>query len=502
MDKEVLLEVRGINKSFSTTKALKSVDIKVYRGEVRGLIGENGSGKSTLSGVIFGTVRKDEGEMFINGEPYAPTSPLDAGKNKVSMIVQEMGTIPGITVAANLFLGREDMFAHCGIVNVAQMRKMAKACLQRIGVDDIAPECLVDSLSFEDRKMVEIAKAMDIDPEILIVDETTTALSQKGREILYKVIGKIKQNNGSAIFISHDLDEMVMYCDSLTVMRDGNVVDTVDAKKVTQHEIKQLMVGREISDEFYRADFCPDYEDEVVLKVENLAMTGVVSDFNLDLHKGEILGIGGLTDCGMHEIGKLIFGLLKPDCGGAYYTGNNKRVELKNPSICIENKIGYMSKNRDTEALMLISSIKDNICLPSLDKIKRNEWISHRAQRDLAKEFASQMNVKMRDIDQYCLYLSGGNKQKVVIAKWLSNDTNIFIMDCPTRGIDVGVKAAIYKMMEGLKKQGASIIMISEELPELIGMSDRLMVLKNGKVNKVFDRSRELTEKEVIQYMI
>lgn len=300
MNNECLLETKGIYKSFGPTRALVDVSIQVRRGEVRGLIGENGSGKSTLSSIIAGAQTPDEGQMFLRGEPYQPKGNVDAQKKGVSMIIQEMGTIPGITVASNIFLGNLGRFSKNGILSITKMNRAAKEILEEIGAPEIDPSMMIDYLNFEDRKIVEIARAMYTNPDVLIIDETTTALAQKGRTILYRIIDKMHRENKAVLFISHDLDELMKVCNNITVLRDGNLIDTLTKEEMTIDRMRKLMVGREIKGNYYRSDYDGSYSDEVVLELKQITTGDILENVSLQLHKGEILGIGGLADCGMH----------------------------------------------------------------------------------------------------------------------------------------------------------------------------------------------------------
>jgi ABC-type sugar transport system, ATPase component len=497
-----MLRVEGICKSYSITKALSDVSLSIYPGEVRGLIGENGSGKSTLAGVISGHVWPDSGSMSLRGLPYRPSNPVEATDLRIGMVVQEMATIGELTVAENIFLGRETLFRRkTGIVDTRGMNEAAARILARIGIESIEPASVARDLGFEDRKMVEIARSMHTEPDLLIVDETTTALSQAGREILYRIMDRLRSEGKTVVFISHDLDEVVSRCDSISVMRDGKYIDTLRTADCTHRQIRQLMVGREIGDTYYREDFEPPRTSELALECEGLE-TAALRNVSLKLHKGEILGIAGLTDCGMHEIGKAAFGLVKLGAGSVHAWSAGRKVDIRRPKTAIAAKIGYVSKNRDIEALMLLSSIRDNIVLPSLGMLERAFLVSPRAEKRFAKKCAQAMQVKMRDINQYASQLSGGNKQKVVLSKWLGNGSDVLILDCPTRGIDIGVKASIYKLMQELRAEGKAILMISEELPEVIGMSDRVLVMKDGAIAREFARSPELSESDIISYMI
>ncbi len=498
MEKQILLQTNEIVKEFGPTVALNHVSFTLEAGVIHGLIGENGSGKSTLASIIAGAQQADGGTMALWGEEYRPQSAIEASTKKVCMIVQEQGTFSSVTVAANIFIGKETLFTKKGIIDLKKMYAAAKEILGETGAGHIDERAYTASLSFEDRKLIEIARAMYARPDILIVDETTTALSKNGRDILYKLINRIREQGKSVIFISHDIEEVMEICDKVAVLRDGVYVETLAKEGFSESRIKTLMVGREVEGHFYRADYDSTWKDEVLLRLENVTGHGV-SGVSLEVHEGEILGIGGLTDCGMHALGKIAFGLKPPDLGHVVYRG---REEILSAGGAMKCRIGYISKNRDRESLMTASSIKDNICLPSLSKLKKGGLITGRSERSFARKWAEVLSVKMNNIDQYVMYLSGGNKQKVALAKWLGFEAETFILDCPTRGIDIGVKQAIYELMMELKQKGCAILMISEELPELIGMCDRIVIMKKGSVSGEFARSEALSENELIHHMI
>lgn len=497
---ESVLRCKGICKTFGVTHALVNVDFEVRRGEIRGLIGENGSGKSTLTSIVAGVQPYDEGkgEMTLMGEPYKPKSMVDAQRRGVSMVVQEMATIPGISVAANIFVGKEKLFMKGPFLNVRKMNVEAKKVLEEIGAGHIRPDAMIDSLDFEDRKIVEIARAMYDKPEIFIVDEATTALSQRGRDIIYTISKKLAAENRSVVMISHDLDELMTICNAITVLRDGVLIDTMTEDEMDIHRMRLCMVGREIADNYYRSDYDGSYDAEVVLKATNVTL-GALENFSFELHKGEILGIGGLSESGIHEVGRAAFGC-EPLITGTVVT--NDGVRITNPRNAIANGIAYVSKNRDVEAIILNESIKNNIVLPSIPQLEKGVFITPASERALAEKEIERMSVKCENEDQQVNQLSGGNKQKVVFAKWLGNNSEVLVLDCPTRGIDIGVKASMYQLMYQLKKQGKSMIMISEELPEVIGMSDRILIIKDGQLVKEFTRSESLSEADIIQYMI
>ena len=489
---------KGICKSFGPIHALVDFDITIPAGEIRGLVGENGSGKSTFSSIAAGMQKWDEGKMYLDGEEYSPADTVDAMSKGVSMVVQEQGTISKISIAANIFFGKESMFVRHGVLNVRKMNQAAKKALESIGVTNINPADMIDTLSFEDRKLVELARALYVRPKIWVVDETTTALSVSGREILYRLMNEVKEQGGSVIFISHDIDEIMDKCDSLTILRDGVLTGNLKKEEFSADTIRQLMIGRELSGHYYREDMGEELNPEVVLEAKEVS-TEMLKQVSIQLHKSEILGVGGLSDCGMHEFGKVLYGLIKPMSGEVFLHEGEK---VKNASWAVGHGIGYVSKNRDTESMMPICSIQDNICLPSLKNLKKYGPISPKAQKTHAETWAKRMEVKADSVATFCNTLSGGNKQKVVLAKWLGKGADILILDCPTRGIDVGTKAAIYQLIEQLKAEGKSIVLISEELQELIGMSDRIVLMKDGAVSGEFYRRDGLSEAKLIQKMV
>lgn len=500
MENEILFRAENINKSFGPTHAVADFSMEVAPGEIRGLIGENGSGKSTFSSIVVGLQKPDSGKLYFQGKEYSPANTEAAAQAGVSLIVQEIGTIASITAAANIFINKEKRFAKRGFMDYNQMNQEARKILDKIGGEHIDPTALTGKLNLEDRKLIEIAKAMYSEPKLLIIDETSNALTTHGREILYQNINAVRDSGGSVLFITHDLDELISICDSVTIMRDGHYISTLRGEEMKLKEMKELMVGREISNNFYRSDTKPSYnEDKVVLEAKDLHSIEV-NGVDITLHEGEILGIGGLAESGMHELGRLLFGLEKRDSGEIIVTKTGDKINA--PRDAIRNSIGYMSKNRDTEALLLRFSITDNIALPSLDRIKKHHVVLKKNEQKLADTWAKNLSIKMRGLNDLCTKLSGGNKQKVVLGKWLGNDSHILIMDCPTRGIDIGVKEAIYRLMEELKSQGKAMIMISEELPELIGMSDTILIMKDGVVTHKVSRSEDVKEQTVIQYMI
>ncbi len=498
---ELIFEAKKLCKNFGPTVALNNVDFKVYRGQITGLIGENGSGKSTITSIAAGMQPATSGEMFFKGQPHKPSSMIEGAKLGIGMIVQEQGTISGISVAQNIFLGEEGKFRTMGLVSAAKMDAEAKKAMEAIGYTGVDPATPIDALNLQDRKLVEIAKVVYNNPEMIVVDETTTALSQSGREIVYNLMKKMRDEDKAVVFISHDLEELIEVCDTLTVLRDGVLITTLDKDEMDPDNIKKFMVGREMKGDYYRSDYGEETGSEVVLKAEQVTSgSGALMNFSMDVYKGEILGIGGLSHCGMHELGKVLFGDEKLLTGKVTHVPTGEAIVA--PMQAMKHGLGYVSKDRDRESLVLTATIKDNIISASYDKITQKGMLKPGKVKKFVNEQVDSLSIKCASVDQDVQYLSGGNKQKVVFGKWMGRNCDILILDCPTRGVDIGVKAAMYQLIYQMKKAGKTIIMISEELPELIGMSDRLIILKNGKFAGEFKRSPQLSENEIIEVMI
>lgn len=527
MEKTLFIQTVGLTKKFGDVVAVDNVDMDVFKGEIRGLIGENGSGKSTISSMISGIHTITSGKIMLDGNEFRPSGALDARNHKISMIVQEMGTIDGLTVAENIFLGEEGKFGKAGFVNRAKMNAEAAKALAKIGLERIRPEDSINAYSFEDRKLVEIARAVYYDPELFIVDETTTALSQDGRDIIHSLMRQMRDTGKAVLFISHDLPELMEICDALTVLRDGKLIATIERKDFDEDKIKQTMVGRVIEGNYYRSDYDFSCSNEVMLEVKDVE-AGLLKDLNVTVHAGEIVGIGGLSGGGMHDVGKVMFGMLRLKKGEvtafapAKYTFKEKiqkslsaitkkPYDVEKPVVpykinsikhALQANIGYISKDRDKETLILQASIKDNLTLSALDELAVCGIITPWAEKKFAKKQVEGLRIKCSSMRQPVKELSGGNKQKVSFGKWIGKDSKILVFDSPTRGVDVGVKTTMYQLLYRLKKEGYAIVIISEELPELIGMSDRMLIVKDGEVTKEFTRSPELKESDVIGYMI
>ena len=422
-----LLVAEHIDKQFGITHAVNDVSLTIDAGEVRGLIGENGSGKSTFSQMLCGIYSIGGGSFTLDGQPLHPKNQVEANNAGVAIIVQEMGTLSGLTVAENIFFGHEEPFMHLGVKNTGAMNREAQRLLNEYGFGRIKASDMIDRYNFEDRKLVEIVKATYMKPKILVVDETTTALSQNGRQELYKIVDAIRADGRTVIFISHDLNEVMEHTDSISVLRDGEFVGTFRTADTSEDQLKRYMVGREIGSAYYRADYGEKVSDEA---------------------------------------------------------------------------IAYTSKNRDNESVIVNESIRNNIVLPSIEDLANHGILNNRKLTAFADKYAKDMQTKMTGVNQFVSDLSGGNKQKVVLARWLGKGSDILVLDSPTRGIDIGVKQAIYALMDDMRKQGKSIIMISEEIPELLGMADRIIVMKDGTISGEFMRDPALSEEDLIAKMV
>ncbi len=496
-EERLLLHADKIDKQFGITHAVDHVSLDFYHGEIHALIGENGSGKSTFTNMLTGIYSIGSGKFILDGKEVHPKNQVDANRHGISIIVQEIGTLSGLTVAENIFLGNEDEFIHNGIKNTSAMNKKAQELLDRYGLSRIRSSAVIDSYNFEDRKLIEIVKSTHFNPKIVVVDETTTALSQDGRDELFKVMNQVRDGGNCVIFISHDLEEVIERSDRISILRHGVYIDTVESKDVDQDDLKRLMVGRELGEHYYRTDYGEKISDEVVVDVKDVSVPGEIDHVSFQLHKGEILGIGGLSECGMHEVGKALFGASFDRTGSVTLADG---TQINDINTAINHSIAYASKDRDNESLLINDSIRDNVVLPSLRDM--GKILSGRKLHDFADRYATQMSTKMVNVDQFVSELSGGNKQKVVLARWIGKKSNILVLDSPTRGIDVKVKASIYALMDQMRKEGKSILMISEEIMELLGMSDRILIMKDGKINGEFLRSESLTDAELIAKMI
>lgn len=498
-----LLKIEHLYKSFGITHANNDISMTIMRGEIRSLAGENGSGKSTLTSIISGMQPFDEGRMILSGKDYKPSSPIDANNNKVAMVVQELGVITTMTGAMNIFLGKTDQFKTAGFINTGKMVKAAKEIFDRWNITPVPLDIPCAHLTMEQRKLVELARALYAEPDLLILDEITQSLSQDTRQVIYKLKDRFKAENRSMIIISHDLEETVEISDSITILRDGSVVATLEREEIDADNLKQLMVGRKIDGDYYRVDSSADYEDEVLLDVKGLSLAnGSLKDISFELHKGEILGVCGLSDAGIHTLGSALFGIYESRRIGSVRDVKSGQ-ELKTPQDMMRCKGAYLSKNRDEEGLMLKDSIMNNMYIPSARELSGTLGYTKKSDIvNLAQKAYDDFDVKATGIRQPIGRLSGGNKQKINLGRWLTKKLNYAILDCPTRGVDIGVKAYIYDILRKQKKEGIGCILITDELTEAIGMADRILIMKDGRIAGLIERGEDFTESKIIGVML
>lgn len=480
---EKILEMKNISKAFYGVQALNNVDFSVLRGETHILLGENGAGKSTLVKILSGAYHKDAGEIFFDGEQIEISTPLDAQRKGISIIYQEFNLIPGLSVAENIFLGREPVKGN-RLINWRVLNENAKAILDKLHAD-VSPTALVATLSVAEQQFVEIAKALSFGAKLIIMDEPSATLTPAEIDRLFAVIRDLKRAGVSIIYISHHLDEIFEIGDRVTVLRDGELVATDDIKNVTKDMTIRWMVGRDLTNTYPPRTTTPG---EVVLEVQNLSRRGELHDISFHLRRGEILGIAGLVGSGRTELVRALYGADPIDRGEIKLHG--RTLAIKTPKESIKNGIGFLPEDRKQEGLVLEQSVKNNVTLANLVKVVKNGIISGSAEKAAVDEYVR--NLGIRTVNQQVLIknLSGGNQQKVVLAKWLFTDSDILIFDEPTRGIDVGAKYEIYQLMNRLTEQGKSVIMVSSELPEIIGMSDRVLVLHNGRITGEYTRDQ------------
>lgn len=482
-----LLQMEGISKSFSGVRVLDKVQLSLRAGEVHALMGENGAGKSTLMKILSGIYSKDEGIIQIEGTEQVMSSPKEAQNLGVAIIHQELNMIPYLSVMENLFLGRELKFGRTGIVNWSKMRTEARRYLTQLGLE-ISPDTLAGELSVGQQQMVEIAKALSMKAKILVLDEPTAALTKREIEKLFQVIESLKAQGVGMVYISHRMGEIFQISDRITVLRDGRYIGTREARETTMDELVQMMVGREIKELFPKAKTSLGEER---LRVEGLSQPGKLEDISFSLHAGEILGIAGLMGAGRTELAKALFGV--ENCSGKIYV-DQKTVNIKNPRDAIRSGIALVTEDRKGEGLVLGLSVRENLALPNLRAISRSGFIDHRPEQEFVDKSIEKLHIKAHHPNQQVSSLSGGNQQKVVIGKWLATKPKVLILDEPTRGVDIGAKREIYLLMNQLVQEGVAILMISSELSEVLGMSDRIIVMHEGRVTGEFLRENATQE--------
>lgn len=489
----MIINMTGIDKSFSTNQVLKGVNFSVEKGETHALMGENGAGKSTLMKILSGIYQRDAGIVEVKGKQVEYQHPSDAEADGIAVIHQELNILPELTIAENLFLGKELTKSKFGWLNNKEMNRIAKERLEELGLN-LSPTVLAKDLSVGRQQLVEIAKALMTNADIIIMDEPTAALTDREIDTLFEVIERLKRKGVSFIYISHRMEEIFAICDRITVLRDGASIGTKVIKETNFDEIVSMMVGRELGDRFPSSD---KKIGDVKLQVSNLTREGEFEDVSFDVKAGEILGISGLMGAGRSEVVETIFGYRRQDKGSIYLDG--QKVSIKHPQDAINKGIAFISEDRKTKGLIVDFSVGDNLNLTNLKTLSNNGWMLSQKEQTLYQTMVERLNIRVSDRSQLAKSLSGGNQQKVVIAKWLGIGPGVLILDEPTRGVDVGSKKEIYKIMQDLASQGVAIIMVSSELPEIIGMSDRVAVMCEGKLMTVLNKD-QLTEENIMHY--
>lgn len=488
-----LLEMKGIEKSFNTVKVLHGVDLILRKGTVHALMGENGAGKSTLMKVLAGIHKCDAGTVTVKGKSVDIQSPKHSQALGIAMIHQELSPVPEMTVAENIYLGREPggrLF-----VDYAAMYRQTEELLDSLKVH-ISPKEKVGSLKVADQQLVEIAKAISLNAEIIIMDEPTSAITDKEVDNLFSIIRDLKDQGKGIIYISHKMDEIFQISDDITVLRDGQYVNTWKAEEIDNNILIKNMVGRELTEIFPKLEVPIS---DTILEVRNFTLGNKFQDISFKVKRGEIYGIAGLVGAGRTELMHALFGLDRPDKGEIIFDG--KPLHIRKPKDAIREGIAYVTEDRKQEGLVLEMSVGQNISLASMKELSRGLFINEREENSLVKDEIERLRIRLHSPRQLVKSLSGGNQQKVVLSKWMIKNPKLLILDEPTRGIDVGAKSEIYKLMCEYAARGNAIIMISSEMPEVMGMADRMLVLSNGKVGGELNRS-EFAQESIMQMAV
>ncbi len=479
---DTILQLRGISKSFPGVKALDDVDFDVRRGEVHALLGENGAGKSTLMKVLAGTYTPDSGQILLDGQVVDPKTPLDAKRLGVLLVHQELSLVPGMSVAENIFLGS---LPSRGLnIDWRKLQSDAAAILERLE-SSVSPRDPVGELSIANQQMVEIARALAFDPRIVVFDEPTSSLTEQEKRVLFKNIRRLQEQNVALVYISHRMDEIFELSDRITVLRDGRQRGTVFTDETNEAEVTRLMIGRELDE---KQAYVPPTLGEEVLVVDDVTVPGVVANATFTVRAGEVVGLYGLIGAGRSELAETIFGLRRPSSGTVRVFGQAKA--LRSPAEAVEAGIALVPEDRKVQGLVLGMGVLDNMTLPQIDELTWKGFVDASKERMLYVTYKEQLAIKTPGPYQATENLSGGNQQKIVIAKWLAKQPRLLILDEPTRGIDVGSKAEIHRLIRGLADAGIAVIVISSEMPEILGVSDRILTMYEGRITAEFDAQR------------
>jgi ribose transport system ATP-binding protein len=500
-----ILEAKNISKSFPGVQALDSVSFEVRQHEIVGLVGENGAGKSTLLKILMGAYQPDEGQILVRSKPVQIRSVKEAYEHGLAMVFQEQSLLPNLTVRENIFLGHEDDYIHFGIVNWKKMNIEAKRQLDKMSIT-ISPESVVRNLPFASRQMVELARAIAIEDRskmepVIVLDEPTTVLDGNEVKLLFSKLRSLKER-AAIIFVSHHLEEVMELTDRIYVFKDGKNVAELKTSEADVHQLHRLMVGRTLQGEYYRQSKQSVPEEDIIVQVEKLSIPGKCKEISFDLHKGEIIGFAGVEGSGREAVCRAIAGMEKPSSGKVIIDG--KPLNFDKPVEAIKAGVGYVPADRGGEGLVLYLSIGANITLPNLKLITQRGFINPKLETSTATQWIKRMSIKAPGSDTLCLNLSGGNQQKVVLAKWLASKVKIFVLDHPTRGIDVGAKEEVYELIRELAKQGIAFLLIADTLEETIGLSNIIYTMQDGEITHKVDAPLEgkPTPLDLIEHMM
>ncbi|TDL92618.1 sugar ABC transporter ATP-binding protein [Vibrio vulnificus] len=489
---EYVLELKGITKRFPGVTALDQVEFKLKPGQIHALMGENGAGKSTFIKMITGVHTPDEGEMLLHGQKVNFSNPREAQAAGIAAIYQHVTNYPDLTVTENIFMGHEKIQKGTRRLLWKEMHTEAKVILQRLG-STISPKTEMSALSVAQQQIVEIAKAISTKAKIIIMDEPTAALTARESEELYKITESLRDQGTSIIFISHRFEDMYRLASQVSVFRDSKYIGSWKIDEISNEDLIVAMVGRKITQVF------PEKTAKIheeVFRIEGLGKMGYFADISFTVHKGEILGLTGLVGAGRTEVCQALFGIAPFDTGKVFLNG--KEVIVRNPKDAMNLGIGYLPEDRQLQGLVLNWGIGKNITLPALKKLSKSGWLDEKKEAEIAKSLAEKVNVKAKSIFDLASSLSGGNQQKVAVAKLLTANLDVIILDEPTKGVDVGAKSAIYEIINDLAVQGYGIILVSSEMPEVLGMCDRIVVMKEGRSTKVFGK-QEATQENILE---
>jgi ABC-type sugar transport system ATPase subunit len=498
MENSPVLQMRGIRKAFPGVQALDGVDLEVRSGEVMALVGENGAGKSTLIKILSGAYTADAGEILIKDQPVKIESPKQARDYGVSVIYQELNLAEQVSVAENIFAGRE-IVNRFGLIDYRKMYREAQRWMDELHITHVNPRDEVRRLSIARKQMVEITKALSLDSSIIVMDEPTSSLPSATTDpnqisevqILLNIIRKLRDRGKAVIYISHRMEEIFRISDRITVMRDGKLIGVRTTSQTTPQEIISMMVGRNLEDMYGAAG--KQEIGRTVLEVKNLRQGKKLVDISFSARAGEILGVAGLVGAGRTEMAKAIFGADYRDSGEIFVEG--KKINIQTPHDAIEVGLGYLPEDRKLQGLFLRKAIAANVSAASIDRVSRRGFLQERMEKELAESYIRQLNIRTPSTSQLARNLSGGNQQKVIIAKWLAVQPKVLIVDEPTRGVDVGAKMEIYALLRKMASQGVAVVMISSELPEILGMSDRILVIREGHFAGELERADASEEK-------